>query len=279
LLGHSTRKVVRWFKQLFGGSISAQAVSNIVKELDQKVKEFHQRLVGDDYQFLFLDGIWFTLSKPVKVKKVLLVALGVKRDGGTELLSFQLANSESEAWWWGFLSDLKQRGLRGENLEVIVSDEGGGLVKAIPALYPRITHQICTFHKANDIGQHLVEKRHRRRIISDALYVFDGETGTEVRQRLRVFVEKWSYQEPKAVKNFIRGFENCLFYLLYPDPLRTMLKTNNLIERQLQELRRRTIPMRSFNNSRSIERIIYGLIAYVINQPQDMPQTEFTQLS
>lgn len=279
LLGHSTRKVVRWFKRLFGGSISAQAVSNIVKELDQKVKEFHRRPVGGDYQFLFLDGIWFTLSKPVKVKKVLLVALGVKRDGTTELLSFQLANSESESWWWGFLSDLKQRGLRGEDLEVIVSDEAGGLVKAIQALYPRISHQICTFHKANDIGQHLVEKRHRRRIISDALYVFKGETEIEVRKRLRVFCDRWSLLEPKAVRNFVRGLENCLVYLLYPDPLRTMLKTNNLIERQLQELRRRTIPMRSFNNSRSIERIIYGLIAYVINQPQDMPQTEFTQLS
>jgi putative transposase len=131
LLGHSTRKTVRWFKRLWGGGISAQAVSNIVKELDQKVKGFHQRPVVDDYQFLFLDGIWFTLSKPVKVKKVLLVALGVKRDGSSEFLSFQLAGSESESWWWGFLSDLKQRGLRGENLEVVVSDEASGLVKAI----------------------------------------------------------------------------------------------------------------------------------------------------
>jgi len=190
-----------------------------------------------------------------------------------------MAGSESESWWWGFLSDLKQRGLSGRNLEMIVSDEAGGLVKAIQALYPRISHQICTFHKANDIGQHLVEKRHRRRIISDALHVFEGETRTEVTQRLKVFWEKWSSKEPKAVRNFTRRFEDCLIYLEYPDPLRTMLKTNNLIERQLQELRRRTIPMRSFNNSRSIERIIYGLIAYVINQPQDMPQTEFTQLS
>jgi putative transposase len=279
LYGHSTRKTVRWFKRLWGGGVSAQAVSNIVKELDQQVAEFHRRPVGDEYQFLFLDGLWITLNKPVKTKKVLLVALGVRKDESKELLGFQLANSESESCWWGFLSDLKQRGLSGRNLEVIVSDQSKGLVKAIQGLYPRTTHQICTFHKANDLGEHLGDKRHRRRIISDALYVFEGETETEVRQRLRVFVEKWSYQEPKAVKNFIRGFENCIIYLLYPVPLRTMLKTNNLIERQLQELRRRTIPMRSFNNSRSIERIIYGLIAYVINQTQDMPQNEFTQLS
>jgi putative transposase len=279
LLGHSTRKVVRWFKRLFGGGISAQTVSNIVKELNRQVEQFHRRRLGDDYQFLFLDGLWITLSKPVKAKKVLLVALGIKRDGSKDLLGFQMAGSESESWWWGFLSDWKQRGLSGRNLEVIVSDEAAGLVKAIPALYPWISHQICTFHKANDIGQHLVEKRHRRRIISDALHVFEGETRTEVTQRLKVFWEKWSSKEPKAVRNFTRGFEDCLIYLEYPDPLRTMLKTNNLIERQLQELRRRTIPMRSFNNSPSIERIIYGLIAYVINQPQDMPQTKFTQLS
>ena len=279
LLGHSTRKTTRLFKRLFGDSISAQTVSNIVKELDQQVQQFHRRPVGDDYQFLYLDGLWITLSKPVKVKKVLLLALGVKSDGSKELLSFQLANSESESWWWGFLSDLKQRGLRGSNLEVIVSDEAKGLVKAIQALYPRAPHQLCTFHKANDIGQHLVDKRHRRRIISDALYVFEGETETEVGQRLQAFCQKWSFKEPKVVRSFVRGFECCLIYLKYPDPLRTMLKTNNLIERKLQELRRRTIPMRTFNNSKSIERIVYGLIAYVINQPQDMSQIEFTQLS
>jgi transposase-like protein len=56
-----------------------------------------------------LDGLEITLSKPVKVKKVLLVALGVKEDGSKELLSFQMANSESESWWWGFLSDLPVR--------------------------------------------------------------------------------------------------------------------------------------------------------------------------
>ncbi len=64
-------------------------------------------MVGDEYQFLFLDGLWITLSRPVKSKKVLLVALGVKADGSKELWGFELANSESKSWWWGFLSDLK----------------------------------------------------------------------------------------------------------------------------------------------------------------------------
>ena len=279
LLGHSTRKSVRWFKKLFGAEISAQAVSNIVKELDGEVERFHRRELGDDYRFLYLDGLWITVTRPVKVKKVLLVALGIRLDGTKELLSFQLAGSESEACWWGFISDLKQRGLAGQKLEVIVSDGALGLVKAHRALYPRVSHQVCTSHKANDISQHLANKRHRHRIIADALHIFEATTATQVRKRLRLFCGKWWSKEPKAVRNLVKGFEHCLVYLEYPDPIRTMLKTNNPVERYLQELRRRIIPMRSFNNCKSAERIIYGIIAYVLNQTQDVPNHQFTQLA
>jgi len=279
LLGHSTRKSVRWFKGLFGAEISAQAVSNVVKELDQEVGQYHRRRLGDDYRFLYLDGLWITVTRPVKVKKVLLMALGIRPDGTPELLSFQLAGSESEACWWGFISDLKQRGLVGEKLEVIISDGASGLVKAHRALYPRVPHQLCTLHKAMDLAGHVTDKRHRSRIIADALRVFEGETATQVRKNLKGFCDKWSIKEPQAVRSFTRGFEYCLVYLEYPDPIRTMLKTNNPIERYLQELRRRIIPMRSFNHVKSAERIIYGLIAYVLNQSQDVPKHEFTQLA
>jgi transposase-like protein len=275
LLGHSTRKAARLFKRVFGETVSAQTVSNIAKELNGEVVRFHRRSLDSRYRYLYLDGIWMTLSKPVKVKKVLLVALAVREDNSKELLGFQLAPSESEACWWGFLSDLKQRGLRG--VEVIVSDGASGLIKAIRAIYPRASHQLCTFHKARDLGRHLTNKRHQRRIMTDALLVFEANTQTAVRKRLRRFCDKWSDKEPKAVRAFIRNFEYCLTYLEYPDPVRTALKTNNPIERYLQELRRRTIPMRAFNNASSVERIIYGIVAYVLNQQQDVPEYLFTQ--
>ena len=81
------------------------------------------------------------------------------------------------------------------------------------------------------------------------------------------------------MRNFLRGIEDCLIYLEYPDPWRTKLKTNNLLERYFEELRRRTISMRAFANLRSAERIIYGIIAYVLNNDADMPETQFTQLA
>ncbi len=61
------------------------------------------------------------------------------------------------------------------------------------------------------------------------------------------------------------GEEATLIYREYQEPLKTLLKTNNLIERSLEELRRRIIPFRKFVNISGAERIVYGLIAYVLD--------------
>ena len=76
-------------------------------------------------------------------KKVVLVALGERRDGSRELLDFMLMPSESESAWWGFVSDLEARGLGGGDHPVVrvggmVTDEQAGLVRAITAWYPRV---------------------------------------------------------------------------------------------------------------------------------------------
>lgn len=279
LLGHATRKTRRLFKSAFGSEVSAQTVSNVVRELDGELRSFHGRRLADEYRFLFLDGLWLKVRRPQQRAKVLLVAIAVTGDGSQELLSFQVADRESESCWWGFVSDLKHRGLWGEELEVIVSDGNPGLLKALQAHYPRVRQQRCTFHQALGLSSHCQQPRHRRRLVSDALAIFNAVNESEARERLRTFRQTWSAKEPKAVRNLLRGFEYCLTYLNYPEPWRTKLKTNNLLERYLEELNRRIIPMRSFNNVPSIERIVYGIIAYVLNQPREVPEYQFTQRS
>lgn len=104
-----------------------------------------------------------------------------------------------------------------------------------------------------------------------------SETGG--RKRLRKFADKWAKKEPQAVRLFFKNIDTCFVYLRYPEPLRTSLKTNNPIERYLEGIRRRIIPMRSLNNVGSAERIVYGITAYVPNNPTDMPENEFTQIA
>lgn len=275
LLGHATRKTRRLFGTLFGESLSAPTVSRVVAHLDGETAAFHSRSLSDRYRYVYLDGLWVTLRKPVKTKKVILVALGVTADGSRELLSFQLAANESESCWWGFISDMKTRGLRSPQL--VITDGAAGLIKAVQALYPRSDHQRCGVHKAFEAAGRVENRRLLHAFRLAAVGVFEAQTVSELRVRLSAFTERWSVREPKAVQAFLRGLDGCLTYLTYPPPLQKTLYNTNLIERYIEEIRRRTIPMRSFNNAQSAERIVYGIIAYVLNQQQDTPEYQFTQ--
>jgi transposase-like protein len=261
---------------MFGESVSAPTVSRVIAHLDDETESFHSRPLSDRYRYLYLDGLWVTLRKPVKVRKVILVALGVLADGSRELVSFQLAPSESESCWWGFLSDMKERGVRTPQL--VITDGAAGLIKAVQALYPRSDHQRCGVHKAFEAASRVEDSRRCRSFRQAAVGVFEAQTVGELRARLKAFTDRWTSREPRAVQAFVRGLDGCLTYLRYPPPLHKKLYNTNLIERYIEEIRRRTIPMRSFNNARSAERIIYGIIAYVLNQnPMEMPEYQFTQ--
>jgi transposase-like protein len=273
LLGHSTRKTAKLFRRAYGGSISPQAVSNVVKALNHEVEAFHRRDLGDDYRFVYLDGLWLKITSPVKTRKVLLVAYGIRPDGQRELIDFMLANSESEACWWGFLSDLRSRGLRGNQLEVVIHDGSGGLMKALAGLYPRVKTQLCVFHKLSNLGQNLENRRLRSRISKDAADIYRAATEKELRVRLSSFKARWRVREPKAVRSFIRGFDQTLTYLEYPERMRSQIKTNNPLERYLEELQRRIKPLRKFVNAKSVDRIIYGLAAYVLDTRKNQNQS------
>ncbi|MFN9692634.1 MAG: transposase [Synechococcaceae cyanobacterium] len=54
---------------------------------------------------------------------------GVNGDGRCELLGLKVGNSETEAFWAEFISDLKERGLDG--VKLVISDAHSGLTKAI----------------------------------------------------------------------------------------------------------------------------------------------------
>lgn len=205
LLGHSTRKTTRIFRKVFKGLISAQTVSNIVRLLDKEVEDFHSRRFKGGYRVLIcvcikrLDGLRVKISFPNSKILVLLVALGMREDGEKELLSFQVRPSEKECFWWGFLSDLRNRGVKGENLEVIVHDGAGGLNKALAIVYPRVKVQRCIFHKISNKAFNLVNPSHAfcRAILKDASEIYQADTLTQLRSRLKAFYLKWVLKNPR----------------------------------------------------------------------------------
>jgi hypothetical protein len=92
---------------LSGQVVSAQTVSQLSRDLDQAVRQFHQAPVDDDWAYLFLDGVSLRVRRPSGRQRVqMLVAYGVRRDGTRQLLAFLQTRGESQSDWEALLQDL-----------------------------------------------------------------------------------------------------------------------------------------------------------------------------
>jgi putative transposase len=279
LYGASTRLTGQALRPLVGEAVSAQTVSNIAKSLDGAVRSYHRRKLEDKYLYLFLDGIVLkTRSGFGAKKKTVLVAYGIKLDGKRELIDFLVTKYESEKHWEGFLNNLYNRGLTGETLGLVATDGNRGLENAVDTVYPHTKKQRCWAHKLRNVCDKL-RKRDQEQCIKEARAIYCAENKSEAVRECRSWAKKWRPISPDAVKCLERDLEELLNFYSCPKEMRKKLRTTNVIERAFREIRRRTRPMTCFNNSQSIERIVYAVLNHLNSQWGVKSLKEFTHKS
>lgn len=258
--GTSMRKVRGVARSFSDAGISASAVSRILKGVDQEVAAYRKSPITGSYRFVFIDGLWMSVRKRYDRKSPVLFAMGIDQAGRKTLLGFKLAFAESQTEWAAFLEDLRKRGLRDDDLELIVHDGAGGIAAALGQVFPYTPTQLCSEHKVRAAAAHLRDKRRRNTFLSEARAIYkEARDVPDARQRLDRFSERWFPDEPKAVRSLRRNFGWTLVYMRFQRHLWQTLRTTNPIERYQEEIRRRTNPMRSFADDKSCERIVYAL--------------------
>jgi putative transposase len=261
LRGISTRQVGRVVAMLTGEEVSAQTVSRLTRVLDRAVQAFHQRRLKDDWAYLVLDGVWLKVRRAFGPQRVLLlVAYGIRRDGTRQLLAFTRAKSESQAGWEGLLNDLFQRGLRGVNLQLVITDGCPGLARALETVYPRARHQRCWVHKMRNILEK-VRRRDEKQVKMQAQKMYLADSAAAAQRAFARFRFHWQRQYPTMVRQLERDLPELLHFFAFPRHLWRKLRTTNIIERCFVEVRRRTRPMVVFTNVESVDRIIYAIFS------------------
>lgn len=136
LNGVATRKGATITEELCGTRFSRSTVSQLCTALDARVQAWNERsLDAQVYPFGIVDALVGKVrrDKAVRATSALIVS-GVNAQGRREMLGLSLGDSESEGTWTDMLAWLKRCGLHG--VEVLVSDDHAGLVKAAPARLP-----------------------------------------------------------------------------------------------------------------------------------------------
>jgi len=263
VLGVSTRKVAQALFPVLGERVSASTVSRIGKQLDQVVKAFHRRALKDQYRVLIFDGVVLSRKSGAgALRRPVLVVLGVRSDGRKEIIDFRLAPGESALAWEAFFNDLYRRGLKGEGVELVVTDGGAGLLAAMPLAYPQTPLQRCWAHKIRNILDK-VKKTDQPRVKRSLHRIMNAVHLVEARQAAKRFVEQWDLLYPKAVRCLREDLEELLTFFSFKDrSWWKKIRTTNAIERRFREVRRRTRPMGVFSDRTSVDRILYAVFSY-----------------
>jgi putative transposase len=268
-LGVSTRKVDKICRSVFGVKVSKDQVGLIHKDLaEAESLQINQQPITEKYEYILWDGIWVkakSFGLKANNKTVLLCALGITAEGKRQIIGFQAADNEGYEAWHELILSLKRRGLSADGLKLNITDDTGGLQSALEHLFPQVPVQGCIVHKMRNVLNHT---RHKNKpavgLGLKAIYAADNRE--QAIQEFEKFAKQWYVAEPKAVESLRFHFERTLTYYDFPKELWRKIRTNNILEREFREVRRRIrVFDSSFNSTDSLNRYGNSIFNYLNN--------------
>jgi putative transposase len=255
--GVSRRKVKSITEELCGHEFSSSSVSRIVKTLDEELEKFAQRRLEEPYPYVILDARYEKVREDGAVRsQAVLVAIGINWEGRRNVLAVELAHRESLSSWRELLGSLRQRSLRG--VEFVVSDDHAGLRRAIQEVLPEAVWQRCYVHFLRNALDYLPRKADDD-CLQELRWIYDRRDVQEAGRDLAAWLLKWGKRYAKLCAWVEENIEETFSFYRLPRQHHKNLKSTNMLERLMEELKRRTLVVRIFPNAAACLRRVRAL--------------------
>jgi len=253
LLGTSTRATAELAEQVFGGSLSHQTVSRLMRWLDEELTRYRRQPIADVYHVVYIDGMHVDVCGQ---DRMVMLVMGLTDSGRTEVLGFCTSTGEQcvELLW-----DLRRRGL--ETVELFVSDESGAIRSAVAQVYPESAWQSCSVHRLRGLAERIGATDFRWPMVKQAGRLFRAGSKLAAWEIAGRWAERWRTKAPMAVRWFLEGLGDSLMFYTLPKVWWRRTRTNNLLERFIRTLRQRLRPMGCFHDLPAVERAVFGQLA------------------
>ncbi|HSV27234.1 MAG TPA: IS256 family transposase [Sedimentisphaerales bacterium] len=250
LLGASTRALSELAEQLYGGCMSHQTISQLMRWLDEQIGGWRNRPLEPIYPIVYIDGMYVTVEGE---RRVVMLAAAERYDGTFEILDFRMSRSEC---CLDMLKDLRLRGLDG--VKILISDDSGAIRRALEEEYPLVPWQSCTFHRLARLRDNIGAAEYRNLMVKDAARIFRCPSRDAAISVACIWAKKWRQFAPYAVELFMEGLTDSLTFYDMPINMWKKVRTNNRLERLIRTLRARLDPMGSFQNQEAASRAVFG---------------------
>jgi transposase-like protein len=254
--GVSTRKIESVLEQFGIAGVSAGQVSQLCGALDEKVRQFRERPLGES-RYVWVDALYEKVRVDERVESMaVVIATGVNNEGRREVLGFDVVTAETEESWAGFFKNLKDRGLSG--VKLVISDAHKGLTAAVRKVL-KAEWQRCKVHFYRNVLVH-VPKRSQAEVSEAMKAVFVQRDKKSAKAKADDLTQQFQSRFPKAMEIFEAGIDDVLSYLHYPQPHRVRVSSTNPLERLNLEIRRRTRVVGIFPHTNACLRLIGMLL-------------------
>ncbi|HPI77338.1 MAG TPA: IS256 family transposase [bacterium] len=250
--GVSTRRVEKLLKATIGTAVSAQTVSKAAKGLDDAIEELRSRPLGET-PALLVDARFDKVRRDGAVRSsALLVIVGIDAAGCRRVLDFAAMDSEKKGAWKELFLRLKKRGLH--SVLYTVSDDHEGLKNALGEVFLGAVWNRCHTHINRNVLSE-TPKKHKNEVALRLKDIFNAPDEAQARARLRTLADEADAMKSGLGEYIEEIVPDGFAVFALPAQLRTQLRTTNMVERLNQEIKRRTMLVRSFPSMESYERL------------------------
>ncbi len=258
--GVSTRKVRRAFEKsaVRISGLSKSSVSRISKDLMQEYLKWANRPIKKKFIYLQADGVYINVRLKNGKKAGTLMITGITASGEKEVLHFTQGN-ESERNFDEVLQSLISRGLDLDTVDLITIDGAKGPIASARKNFGEKKVQRCTIHKTRNV----IEKCPK--VLKDEMKakldrLWKQSCMTDAERFLDKIIEEYKALASGAVNCLAEDKYDLLRYYSFPEPHRNSIRTTNLIERVIREVRRRVKVMDSLQNENGVFGIVMGVV-------------------
>ena len=202
-----------------------------------------------------MDAIHYKVREDKQiVVKAAYVVIGVNMDGQKEVLGIWIGANESSKFWLSVLNDLKNRGV--QNVLIFCVDGLNGFKEAIGAKFPFAKIQRCIIHQIRSSMKYIPYKD-RKAFVGDLKGIYKAINEEVAMDNLLSLKEKWSSKYPNAVKSWEDNWDNLSTFFAFPDNIRKIIYTTNVIESLNSQFRKVTKTKLIFPNDDSLMKMLY----------------------
>ena len=259
--GMSVSDITEQIHEIYGVKLSKGSISNITDSVLEHLRDWQSRTLEPVYFITWVDGIVFKVRHNGKViNKTVYVVIGLSNTGYKEVLGLWIHENESAAFWMNVFADLQARGV--EDILLVCSDNLTGLTEGIQSIFPQAKNQICIVHQIRNASRYVVYKD-KKEFTNDMKPIYQAVNIEQATHALDSLEEKWGEKYPHSIQSWKRNWQELTVFFEYPQAIRKIIYTTNVIESFNSMMRRHTAKKVIFPSDNAVFKSLYLAIERV----------------